>query len=583
MRVFERHMFTYRLRDRLGTGGAARVFRGVITDLNSNETAAAVAVKEFSGDQAKERCEEEVRAMQSLKHKHVVELVGYCVEEENLAYVLLELAESDYTKRLAELSRLPKDRELLQVVLDDLLQIAKGLSHIHDCNVVHLDLKPGNILYFHGGTLKISDFGLSKTLADDRTSVTHHGGCTCMYAAPEQLLGSADKVPVTLNPEADVYSLAVLMCEALTGQRPWHNLLLAEILMKFHRKEVPTAEDFIWPDACPTELRELVQGMLTFEADKRTPMFRVIEILSTLLKDLRNPQTITHRRTAASLPPLQTENVTVLNVASQWDRYTVHNALWKSKQCALKRYTGSVTTPALEDRQRDIDVMNRIPRDPSLMQAIVVVDDGETSDGLLLECDVNLTSPLESLVSRTRTASQATVVRWLHEVARAINLAHNAGLIHGRLGLQDVLVCRGGEGGQWDDASAKLSYYGPMLHHDAMNARPPAMFRAPEVSRSRDGATRATSDDVFSFGMIMWCSLCASKVDHGLGATDDEVINALQNGRRPLLAINDATLSAIIEDCWRRDAAVSMDAIETRLGEWLRDIEDDLLAIQQVA
>jgi len=95
-------------------------------------------------------------------------------------------------------------------VLED---VADALEHIHERGILHLDLKPENVLYTADGQVKIADFGLSVTGADARPTTGEFRG-TLDYAAPEHLTGSA--------PDAryDVFSLTTLAYELLTGRIP---------------------------------------------------------------------------------------------------------------------------------------------------------------------------------------------------------------------------------------------------------------------------------------------------------------------------------------------------------------------------
>jgi serine/threonine-protein kinase len=96
------------------------------------------------------------------------------------------------------------------------LQLASALAHAHERGVVHRDVKPGNVLHAGDGTWKVADFGIAKsTEALDTMTGTGEVLCTPGYVAPERLAGE----PATAA--SDLYSLGVVLYEALSGRRPF--------------------------------------------------------------------------------------------------------------------------------------------------------------------------------------------------------------------------------------------------------------------------------------------------------------------------------------------------------------------------
>ena len=110
-----------------------------------------------------------------------------------------------------------------------LREIAKGLSHLHECGIVHRDLKPGNIFY-ENGYVKVGDYGLTKAISASRHSGHTITVGTVHYMAPEIGAGK-------YNFGIDIYALGVLLYEMLTGDVPFLGESPAEILMKHMTSE----------------------------------------------------------------------------------------------------------------------------------------------------------------------------------------------------------------------------------------------------------------------------------------------------------------------------------------------------------
>lgn len=143
-------------------------------------------------------------------------------------------------------------------VLDVAVQVARGLEHAHSRGLVHLDVKPANVLLDESGNAKITDFGLARSKAavaaapgtassgSDVSVLVPNGGMTLAYASPEQLAGKR------LGRRSDVYSFAVSVLELLTGEVRWEAGSVAGAGLGYYLSDPDN------PVAAPPRLAELL-------------------------------------------------------------------------------------------------------------------------------------------------------------------------------------------------------------------------------------------------------------------------------------------------------------------------------------
>lgn len=193
----------------LGEGGSSTVYRAVHSNLQ--RTVAVKILRNLTtGGAASPTWLRESRLMASLAHPHVVS-VHDAGQVEGHDYLVMEYMAGGSLR-----SRMRPNRPWpLTEALSLLDSIAQALCHIHERGILHLDLKPENVLYTAEGQIKITDFGLSIPNADAGailSSGLFRG--TLDYCAPEYRSG------LTLDARFDVFSLAVIAYELLTGRVP---------------------------------------------------------------------------------------------------------------------------------------------------------------------------------------------------------------------------------------------------------------------------------------------------------------------------------------------------------------------------
>ncbi|MFS2241331.1 serine/threonine-protein kinase [Microbacterium sp. OR16] len=235
----------YEILECVGQGGMARVYRAKDTLLGR-----IVAIKllraELEGDDAAAgRARGEMSALASLNHPGLVTLYDAQLEPGRPEYLVMEYVEGPtLADRIGQGALAPADVAALTA------DLAEALHVVHSAGIVHRDIKPSNVLISQApfpasrSGAKLADFGISALV--DAARLTSPGIVigTAAYIAPEQLQGAMPAPP------ADIYSLGLVMLEALTGTRafPQPEGIGAAMARLTARPEVPTEFGSGWSD-----------------------------------------------------------------------------------------------------------------------------------------------------------------------------------------------------------------------------------------------------------------------------------------------------------------------------------------------
>ena len=202
----------YRIERQIGRGGMARVY--LARELHP---ARAVAIKvlepRLGHGISRERFLREVEIVSQLTHPHIVPIFTAGEAGGLLYYVMPYVSGESLRTQLKQRRTLPID-EAVHVVSE----VAEALEYAHDVAIVHRDIKPENIL-FEAGHAVVTDFGIARVVSavgHDRLTQTGFPIGTPAYMSPEQASGGTD-----IDARSDIYSLACVLHEMLTGKRTW--------------------------------------------------------------------------------------------------------------------------------------------------------------------------------------------------------------------------------------------------------------------------------------------------------------------------------------------------------------------------
>lgn len=218
----------YELRERIGTGGFGAVYKAQQSTVN-REVAIKVILPHFSNHpDFIRRFETEAQLIARLEHLHIVPLYDYWRDPDG-AYLVMRWLRGGSLKDA--LNRGAFTPEQVALILD---QLASALATAHRSQVIHRDLKPGNILLDEDGNAYLADFGIAKDVSI-QGQVTEPDAIIGSpdYLAPEQARGEV------VTPATDVYSLGVVLFEMLTGEHPFPNISSVERLYKHLNEPLP--------------------------------------------------------------------------------------------------------------------------------------------------------------------------------------------------------------------------------------------------------------------------------------------------------------------------------------------------------
>ena len=219
----------YRILERIGSGGMARVYRAVPegTLLEADAVAIKILNRELSQDQKfVTRFDREKSVYEQLRHPNIVRIFGAGCFEGNY-YLTMELIRGTTLRSYVQPGGLPPKRllELFSPLMD-------AVAYAHRRNIMHRDLKPENVMMAHSGSLKVMDFGMAR--GSDYDTVTETGALmgTPAYMAPEQIRGEHDI-------QADQYAIGVMIYEMLTGSLPFQDEHQINVILKHLNAPVP--------------------------------------------------------------------------------------------------------------------------------------------------------------------------------------------------------------------------------------------------------------------------------------------------------------------------------------------------------
>ena len=239
----------YAVGGKIGSGGMGVVFAGMHRSLGR-----AVAIKQLvAGDpDVNARFDREARVLASLDHPHIVPVYDYVQTGRDNLLVMEKLDGGTVYSRFHGQGLTGEQSCAIA------LAMLAGLHAAHQAGVLHLDVKPKNLLFTSAGVMKVADFGIAQVVSEGATLVTHGGEVlgTPAYIAPEQAMGNA------LTPAADIYAAGTVLYELLSGDLPYDRTRGAVSMMRQRIFTDPRPLPVVPPPLSTVVMRSLARDPL---------------------------------------------------------------------------------------------------------------------------------------------------------------------------------------------------------------------------------------------------------------------------------------------------------------------------------
>jgi serine/threonine-protein kinase len=249
----------YELEALVGSGGMSSVFCAHDAQLERRVAIKILHERLAGDDEYVERFRHEARSVAQLTHPNIVSVIDRG-EDQGRQYIVFEFVDGENLKEAIVRSGPAPIRRAVELAV----AIADGLSFAHKHGLVHRDVKPQNVLLSENGDVKVTDFGIARSL-DVEHGVTQTGTVvgTGEYLAPEQASGGA------VSPATDVYSLGVVLWEMLTGRVPFAGDTFVAVALR-HVNEPPPDIRTVRPDV-PPRLAAAIDRALQKDPARRFP------------------------------------------------------------------------------------------------------------------------------------------------------------------------------------------------------------------------------------------------------------------------------------------------------------------------
>ncbi|MFC5541297.1 Stk1 family PASTA domain-containing Ser/Thr kinase [Ureibacillus suwonensis] len=288
----------YKVIKLIGGGGMSNVYLAHDMILNRD-----VAIKVLRYDSANEeesmrRFHREALSATSLTHPNIVSIydVG---EDGDMHYIVMEYVKGKTLKQYIKENAPLSPARSVQIMK----QLASAISHAHENQIIHRDIKPQNILMDENGNVKITDFGIATSLAATSYTKTNSVMGTVHYLSPEQARGGV------ATKKSDIYALGIVLYELLTGEVPFSGESPVSIALKHLQAETPSVRDF--DASIPQSLENVILKATAKNPDHR---YASVEEMAADLETVLSPS---RRNEPKFRPPIDNEETKAIPIIKE--------------------------------------------------------------------------------------------------------------------------------------------------------------------------------------------------------------------------------------------------------------------------